>query len=47
MAPGEVPPAPGTTEDYNPSNFQLFLMGQLTVPGSRTAEPTGEYGMQR
>ncbi|MDP2313329.1 MAG: pilus assembly protein N-terminal domain-containing protein [Pseudomonadota bacterium] len=47
MAPGEVPPAPGKTEGYNPSDFQLFLMGQLTVPGSRTAEPTGEYGMQR
>ncbi len=47
MAPGEVPTAPGTTEGYNPSDFQLFLLGQLTVPGSRTAEPTGEYGLQR
>jgi pilus assembly protein CpaC len=47
MAPGEVPPPPGTTENYNPSDFQLFLMGQLTVPGSRTAQPTGEYGLQR
>ncbi|MES2638841.1 MAG: pilus assembly protein N-terminal domain-containing protein [Myxococcota bacterium] len=47
MAPGEVPTAPGRTEGYNPSDFQLFIMGQLTVPGSRTAEPTGEYGMKR
>lgn len=47
MAAGEVPRPPGTTEGYNPSDFQLFLMGQLTVPGSRTAEPTGEYGLQR
>jgi pilus assembly protein CpaC len=47
MAPDEVPPPPGTTEGYNPSDFQLFMMGQLTVPGSRTAEPTGEYGMSR
>lgn len=47
MAPDEVPAPPGRTENYNPSDFQLFLMGQLTVPGSRTAEPTGEYGMKR
>jgi len=47
MAPDEVPAAPGKTEGYNPSDFQLFLLGQLTVPGSRTAEPTGEYGMKR
>ena len=47
MAPNEVPTPPGTTEGYNPSDFQLFLMGQLTVPGSRSAEPTGEYGMSR
>jgi len=47
MAPDEVPPAPGKTEGYNPSDFQLYLMGQLAVPGSRTEEPTGEYGMKR
>jgi pilus assembly protein CpaC len=47
MAAGEVPQPPGTTEGYNPNDFQLFLMGQITVPGSRTAEPTGEYGLKR
>jgi pilus assembly protein CpaC len=47
MAPGEVPPPPGTTENYNPSDLELFLLGSLTHVGSRTAEPTGEYGMQR
>jgi len=47
MASGEVPPPPGTTENYNPSDFQLYLMGQLTVPGSRSGEPTGEFGMKR
>jgi pilus assembly protein CpaC len=47
MAPDEVPAAPGKTEGYNPSDFQLYLMGQLAIPGSRTEEPTGEYGMKR
>jgi pilus assembly protein CpaC len=47
MAPDEVPAAPGRTEGYNPSDFQLYLMGQLAIPGSRTEEPTGEYGMKR
>lgn len=47
MAKDEVPAAPGTTESYNPSDFQLFLLGQINVPGTRTAEPTGEYGMKR
>lgn len=47
MAPDEVPAVPGRTENYNPSDFQLFLMGQLAVPGSRTAEPSGQFGMKR
>ncbi len=47
MAPDEVPTAPGKTESYNPSDFQLFLLGQINVPGTRTAEPTGEYGLKR
>ncbi len=47
LAPGEVPPAPGTTENYNPSDFQLFIMGNITAPASHTAEPTGAYGMKR
>lgn len=47
MAPGEVPPAPGTTEGYNPNDFELFLMGQLIETGSRTAQPSGAFGMKR
>jgi pilus assembly protein CpaC len=51
LAPGEVPPPPGTTENYNPSDFSLFLLGALTEPGSRTAvtsaQPAGDYGMAR
>lgn len=43
----EVPPPPGATENFNPGDFNLFLMGFLTQPGTRTAEPTGEIGMQR
>lgn len=47
MSAGEVPPPPGTTEDYNPNDFELFLLGSMTRPNSRTAEPTGPFGMQR
>lgn len=47
MAAGEVPPPPGTTEGYNPNDFELFIMGQLLETGSRTAQPTGSYGMKR
>lgn len=47
LAPGEVPPPPGTTENYNPNDFQLFVMGNLQSPGTRTAEPTGAFGMKR
>lgn len=47
MAPGEVPPPPGTTEDYNPGDFQLFMTGALVKPGTRTQEPTGPYGLAR
>lgn len=47
LAPGEVPPAPGTTENYNPSDFELFIMGNINTPASRTAEPTGAFGMKR
>lgn len=47
MAPNEVPPAPGTTENYNPNDFELYMMGNLTSMGSRTVQPTGSYGLQR
>ena len=47
LAPGEVPPAPGTTEDLNPSDFEFFLLGFDHRLDSRTAEPTGPIGLAR
>jgi pilus assembly protein CpaC len=47
LAPGEVPAPPGTTENNNPSDFELFLLGMDRRPGSRTAQPTGVVGLQR
>lgn len=47
LAPGEVPPAPGTTEDNNPNDFEFFLMGMDHSAGTRTAEPTGPIGLER
>ncbi len=47
LAPDEVPAAPGTTENNNPSDIELFLLGVDHRPGSRTASPTGAVGLQR
>jgi len=47
LAPGEVPAAPGTTENNNPSDIELFLLGLDHRPGSRTADPTKTVGLQR
>ncbi len=47
MAAGEVPAAPGTTENNNPSDFELYLLGVDHRPGSRTVSPTGAVGLQR
>jgi pilus assembly protein CpaC len=47
LTKGEVPAPPGTTENYNPNDLELFLLGSLTHGGSRTAEPTGPGGMYR
>lgn len=47
LGPGEVPPPPGTTENNNPNDFELFLMGMDHAAGSRTAEPTGPIGLER
>lgn len=47
LGPGEVPAAPGTTENNNPSDLELFLLGMDHQAGSRTAEPTGAVGLQR
>lgn len=47
LGPGEVPAAPGTTEDNNTTDLQFFLLGLDRRPGSRTAEPAGMIGLQR
>lgn len=47
LAQGEIPAAPGTTENNNPSDFELFLLGMDHRPNSRTASPTGAVGLQR
>jgi pilus assembly protein CpaC len=48
MAPSEVPAPPGTTEDYTPSDLDLFLLGKITGnSAARTAEPTGPFGLVR
>lgn len=47
LGPGEVPAAPGTTEDNNMTDLQFFLLGLDRRPGSRTAEPAGAIGLQR
>ncbi len=47
LAAGEVPAAPGTTENNNPSDFELYLLGVDHRPGSRTVSPTGAVGLQR
>lgn len=47
LAPGEVPAAPGTTENNNPSDFELFILGMDHRPNSRTATSTGAVGLQR
>jgi len=47
LAPGEVPAAPGTTENNNPGDIELYIWGLAHRPGSRTAAPTGAVGLQR
>jgi len=47
LGPGEVPAPPGTSEDNNPTDLELFLLGMDHRPGSRTAQPTGHVGLQR
>ena len=47
MAAHEVPMPPGTTENHNPTDFELFLLGMDHRIGSRTAEPTGPIGLDR
>lgn len=47
LGPGEVPPILGTTENNNPGDLALFLLGMDRAAKSRTANPTGDVGLQR
>jgi pilus assembly protein CpaC len=47
LAPSEVPPYPGTTENNNPGDLELFFFGMDHKPGSRTAQPTAKVGLKR
>lgn len=47
MAADEVPLPPGATEDNNPNDFELFVLGLDHRAGTRAAEPTGNVGMER
>lgn len=47
LAPGEMPAPPGSTEDNNPGDFPFFLLGMQRRPGSRTATPTANLGLDR
>lgn len=47
LAPGEAPTPPGTAENNNPTDFELFLMGADHRINSRTESPTGAVGLKR
>jgi pilus assembly protein CpaC len=47
LAAGELPPLPGETENSNPTDVELFLLGMDHRIGSRTATPTGPVGLSR
>ncbi len=46
MAPGEVPPLPTDSEDNNPTDLELFLLGMDHRAGSRAFEDNA-VGMER
>ena len=47
LPPGQVPTPPGVTEDNNPNDFELFLLGMDHRSESKTAAPTGPMGLAR
>lgn len=47
LAENDLPPILGTTEDNNPSDLALFLLGTDRRAGSRVAAPTGVIGLHR
>ena len=47
MAPDEVPPPPGSLEDNNPNDFELFLLGLDHRIMTTEDQPEGPVGYQR
>ena len=47
MDESELPPLPGSDEDNNPNDFELYWLGMDHRAGSRGAEPSGDVGMKR
>jgi Flp pilus assembly secretin CpaC len=47
LAPDEVPAPPGSSEDNNPNDFELFLLGLDHRVGSRSEQSTGPIGLVR
>jgi pilus assembly protein CpaC len=47
LAAGEIPAYPGTTENNNPGDMELFLLGLDRQPRSRSAKPTAKIGLRR
>ena len=47
LQPGEIPAPPGVTEDNNPNDFELFLLGMDHRSASKSAAPSGPMGLVR
>lgn len=47
LAPEEIPPLPGSLEDNNPNDFELFWLGRTSRLEGAQSEPSGPTGMQR
>jgi pilus assembly protein CpaC len=47
LQPGEIPAPPGVTEDSNPNDFELFLLGMDHRSASKSAAPSGPMGLVR
>ena len=47
LAAEEIPPLPGSLEDNNPNDFELFWLGQTSRVVGGDSQPSGQTGMQR
>ncbi len=47
LAPEEIPPMPGSLEDNNPNDFELFWLGRNSRLEEARSDPSGPAGMQR